>query len=114
MLFGDSEGAKFDNLKTAEERFEKTATLNGQRIDQYLNKWLIFNNFGLDITYRIDVKDESKQKKIEQRNTEKGKEQVTDIVKSFEVKEISKKAAIGNLTILYAYSEDEAKALLGL
>lgn len=114
MLFGDSEGAKFDNLKTAEARLYETATMNGSLIDDYLNKWLIFDNFGLDIYYKIDKKDESKEAKIKQRNTDQGKEQVTGIVKSFEAKEISENAAIGNLTIQYAYSEEEARILLGL
>jgi len=114
MLFGDSEGAKFDNLKTAEARMEKTATMNGSLYDDELNRWLIQGNYDLDICYKIDEKDEAKEAKLMQRNTDKGKEQVTGIVKSFKADELDKAAAIGNLIIQYAYTEDEAKILLGL
>jgi phage portal protein BeeE len=114
MLFGDSEGAKFDNLKTAEARMEKTATMNGSLYDDELNRWLIQGNYDLDICYKIDEKDEAKEAKLMQRNTDKGKDQVTGIVKSFKADELDEAAAIGNLTIQYAYTEDEAKILLGL
>lgn len=114
MLFGDSAGAKFDNLKTAEARLEKTATSTGLLIDEGLNKWLVQGNFGLDIAYTIDTKDEAKEAKIIQRNTDNGKDQVFGIVRSFKAQEVDEKSAMGNLTIQYAYSEDEAKQLLGL
>jgi len=115
VLFGDVAGTTFNNLDTARKRIEITATRGGLRIDEALNKWLIKGNFGLDdLLYTIDAKDEAREAKVQQRNTDAGKTQIIGIAESVAAKSLSENSAIGTLQQLYAYSEDEAKEILGL
>ena len=115
VLFSDVQGTTFNNMETAQKRILLTAIRGGDKIDEQLNQWLIQDNYGIEnLKYCIDKEDETKVAKVKQRNTDTGKQQVTNIVKDFQAKLISEQSATNTLIINYAYSEDEAKMLLGV